>query len=414
MSRPRVLAATVCSAVLVTSVVTAVGVPAQARPPADADVVVQWNEIAQTTVVQGGTPIPAQPLYFGFVSLAVHDAVMTATKGIPRRGFASGEAAAAVAAHDVLAEYFPGAAGTLAAELEDSLDDVADRPAKIRGIVIGHHAAARLIADRADDGRGDPGITFTTPPGVGTWRPTPPANAPFAVPWLGFVDPLLIDSPAQIQADGPDALDSSDYATDFNEVKVIGAADSSVRTPAQAQTAVFWNWPVPVIFQAVMRDMAEEHSLDIIVAAEMFAAVNASTADSVITCWRLKFDVGYWRPITAIHQAADDDNPATEADTGWAPLVATPPYPEYPSGHACLTGSYVAGLTTLAGSDQIDFTVRSGSTAEPMRHYDSAAELEQEAFDSRIWLGIHFRDAMEDGYDVGRQASALGFATFFG
>ena len=140
-----------------------------------------------------------------------------------------------------------------------------------------------------------------------------------------------------------------------------------------------------------------------------------TTADAVISCWRNKYDKAYWRPITAIRLADTDGNPATVADPEWTPAIAsppgTPPYPEWPSGHGCLTSSFVHGLTRLTGSDAIDLTITNPAMSMS-RHYTSATDLMDEAFMSRIYLGIHFRDAMEDGYRIGRIASDRGFALF--
>ena len=102
---------------------------------------------------------------------------------------------------------------------------------------------------------------------------------------------------------------------------------------------MFWTDNVPVQFQAGVRDLVTRHGLDIVRSARTFAVLNASAADAAISCWRAKFDFAFWRPITAIQLADTDGNPATVADPGWTPLIVTPPYPEYPSGHACLVGA---------------------------------------------------------------------------
>jgi hypothetical protein len=125
----------------------------------------------------------------------------------------------------------------------------------------------------------------------------------------------------------------------------------------------------------------------------------------LIACWRAKYDDPFWRPITAIHLADTDGNPATDADPTWAPLVATPPYPEYPSGHACITGAVSRGLSHLFGSRDIDLDVSSAVTGTS-RHYDTASQLNRETMNARIWLGIHFRTAMTDGNRLGQRTTA--------
>lgn len=376
------------------------------------DVVNAWNAIAVRTVfAERLTPIPSGQVYLGFVSAAVHDAVGRAdrARANPRAAGRSVSAAVATAAHDVLVEYFPASAANLDADLAATLQGVPDGRAEDRGIGIGAASAEDVIADRAGDGRDAP-ILLTVAAAPGVWRPTT-ANTSMLVPWLGFVRPLLLDSPTQIALDGPDALDSRKYTRDFAEVKAIGELDSAVRTARQTRTAQFWNFNVVLMFNAAMRDLADREQMGAREAATMFAAVNMTTADSIITCWRAKFDHPFWRPMTAIREAAADGNPATTADGTWTPLAENPPYPDYTSGHQCLTASVATGLAQLAGSDRIDLNVTSlASGVAVTRHYTSARQMARQAFLSRIWLGIHFRTAMQDARFIGRQSSRLGFA----
>ena len=378
----------------------------------DGAVVEHWNAIAVRTIfVENPTPIPLGQLYFGFASAAVYDAVRKADRvnGKHRRQRASVTAAVAAAAYGVLVEYLPSSAAALASDLEDTLADVPDGRREDRGVVIGEATAEKIIEERAGDGR-NAAITLDITPGPGVWRPTPPANLPMALPWFGFVEPLLLDSPTEIDLDGPPGLDSRRYAKEIVEVKAVGELDSTVRTAAQTVTAHFWNDNATRQFQDAMRDLSAREDMSARKAARMYAAVNMTTADALIACWRAKYDFAFWRPITAIHEAESDDNPRTVADPDWTPLIPTPPYPEYPSGHACLTGSVATGLADLAGSDDIDLNVKSvHNGVETTRHFSSAKKMIREAFNARIWLGIHFRTAMEDGRHIGKKSSRIGF-----
>jgi len=374
----------------------------------DGDVVSQWNAIAVDTIfVENLTPIPSGQVHFGFVSSAVYDAVRDAGRTRKSRAPGSVTAAVATAAHDVLVEYFPTSAAALDADLAGTLADVSDGRRTNRGIRIGAAAADELIEDRVGDGMNNTSITLDVTLAPGVWRPTSP-NTQMAVPWLGFVEPLLLDSPTQIRLGGPDDLDSRQYAKDVAEVRSLGADDSTTRTDAQTETALFWNDNVVRQYQDAMRDLVDREEMSAREAARMFAAVNMTSADSIIACWRAKYDEAYWRPVTAIREAASDGNPRTTADAGWTPLVPSPPYPEYPSGHACLTGAMGTGIAQLAGSDHIDLFVASAVTGTT-RHFTSARQMIREAFNARIWLGIHFRTAMEDGRLIGKKASRLGF-----
>jgi hypothetical protein len=389
----------------------------------DAGAVNHWSRVAVETLFATedaqpsprATAIPESQLYFGFVSAAVYDAVRTAHRSGHGHGSrhdrqATVDAAVATAAHDVLVRYVVDSFDAkLAAELDRSLAEIPEGVAKDRGAAIGRSAAASLVARRVGDGTENRSRVLEPSDAVGGWRPTPPGNAPMLVPWLGFVRPLLLDSPTQIRLDGPDHVTSAQYTQDFTEVKAVGAKDRSTRDADMTATALFWNFNAVRQFQDAMRDLSERKHLSAQKAARMFAAINMTTADSLITCWRAKYDFAYWRPLTAIREADTDGNDATTADPTWEPLVTTPPYPDYTSGHACITGSVATGLARLAGSDDIDLTVPSYDPAVRSRHYDSARAMIAEAFNARIWLGLHFRTAMEAGSLIGQEASRLGF-----
>jgi PAP2 superfamily len=408
-------------AALVLATPAALARPAQAGPRVARDpaVIRTWNAVAvRTIIVEGLKPPPVAQLYLGFVSAAVYNAVVTIDGRFtpytsqPRpHGHASPEAAAATAAYRVLSVYFPASAEQLTVDYQASLAQIPDGVAKTRGIRVGEDAARTIVRLREGDGR-DAAITLDLAPAPGTWRPTPPAFAPMLAPWLGFVRPLLLGSPTQLPLAGPDPLTSIAYTRDFNEVKAMGAAASATRTPAQTETARFWNDSAPVQFQAGFRDLAIRHRLDIDHSARLFAILNMTTADAAIACWRAKYDFPFWRPSTAIQLADTDGNPATTADPTWTPLVINPPYPDYPSGHACLTGATAQGLAHLFGPQKIDLVVSSAVTGTT-RHYRTARTLDRDTMNARVWLGIHFRKAMVDGNRLGHRVSRWALRHYF-
>jgi hypothetical protein len=370
-------------------------------------VVVAWNAIAQRTLFSDNvTPIPSGQVILGAVSLAVHDAVDESLRE-SRRHDVSASAAAAVAAHHVLMHYFgavPATVTKLEADLAATLAGIPAGDAREEGIENGEEAADDLIDSRDGDGWGDSSITYSKPPGVGVWQPAPGGG--MAVPWLGFVRPLVLDSPTRIHPNGPDPLTSKDYARDFAEVLAYGEDDSTARSLEQTATATFFNANVAAQMQAAMRGMAARY--DIGSAARLFGLANVAAADGIITTWRQKFDVGFWRPSQAIAGAATDGNPDTATPaTPWAPLVNNPPYPDYPSGHGTLMGAYTETFRLLGHCDEIEAVVPSLVAGVPDRTYVSADVLEADAFNARIWLGIHFRDAMEDANFIGEQAAHL-------
>ncbi|GGL93284.1 vanadium-dependent haloperoxidase [Nakamurella endophytica] len=413
LSRRFLAAAVVATACLAVQV--AGSPPAAAHPaphPPGVSVITSWNAIALRTVyAENATPIPSSSLYLAFVSTAVYDAVVTVegryqpfTYRAPQARAASSEVAAATAAFTVLRHYFP--ASTMALEA-DYAAFVAGRPAghaTDAGMRVGRAAAEATIASREGDGRNAERV-LTVTPGPGVWRPTPPALAPMLVPWLGFVRPLVLRSPTQIRLPGPDRLTSRAYARDFAEVKAYGARQGSLRSAEQTETALFWNANSVAQYRTALAGAITRRGMDIVQGARAMALLSTSTADSVIACWRAKYDFHYWRPVTAIALAATDGNPATVADPSWQPLVDTPPYPDYLSGHACITGAATNTFSYLFGRHSIDVDIASSVTGTT-RHFDSARALDRETIDARIWLGLHFRRAMTDGNRLGHQASA--------
>jgi hypothetical protein len=370
-------------------------------PLGDPGVVSEWNQIAVNTMIGDTTKIghPQVILYMGFVQAAVYDAVV----GIDRRYEpyrfhdraphpSSTQAAAVSAAHQVLVTYFPYAQGTLDTAYANSLAQIPDGKAKTNGTAFGIRAADNVIALRANDGRDAP-ILFTQPPAPGVWRPTPPALLSMFDPWLGFVTPLLVHSATQFAPPPPPTLTSARYTRDFNEVKAYGSLNSPLRTPDQTATALFFGGNAFVQFNAALQDQATVRNLDIVESARMFAAITMSAADAIITVWRAKYVHGLWRPITAINLADTDGNPATTADPTWVPLIATPPYPEYPSGYNAYNGSVTGGLGELFHTQHLDLTLISTAVPNVTRHYDSGTAERADVLNARIWLGIHFRFA---------------------
>ena len=402
--------AAVAAAVLLAALAT--GTASAATPPTmgadDPTVVNDWNALASATLAGDTTkPPPEHILYMAFVQAAVYDAVVGVEgryepysfHARARRG-TSVQAAAVAAAHTVLVTYVPSAQAALDTAYAASLAQLPDGKAKTRGIAFGTRAADNLIRLRAHDGRNDPAILFTQQPAPGVWRPTPPALAPMVDPWMGFVTPLLVHSPTQFAPPPRPALTSRRYTRDFNEVKALGSATSTERTAAQTSTALFYSGLANVQFQAMLRDQVTVRDLDIVDAARMFAAVDMSIADTIISVWHAKYVDGTWRPITAINLADTDNNPATEPDPSWAPLFPTPAYPEYPSGYTAFVASASRGLGNVFDTRHLQLTLISTGSPLP-RQYDSGRALRQDVVNARMWLGIHFRFGDTAARDLG-------------
>jgi hypothetical protein len=412
----------VVAALLATSIGSVGKVGAAGPPPRDAadpQVISDWNAVAfETIIVDAGKANAEAFMWFAFEQAAVYNAVVGITRQYELYNWnargprgASPQAAAAVAAHDVLLEYFPASQGRLDTALAESLAEVPDGPQEDQGIRYGERAADRLIELREDDGRNAP-ITFDIPPAPGVWRPTPPAFAPFFDPWMAQMEPLLLDSPSQFRPGPPPALTSATYTEDFNEVKDVGSLTSTVRTAEQTATARFIAPSTFPLVSSSLQDLAARYQMDISDSARLFAAVSMSAADGAMTAWDAKLEFGYWRPVTAIQLADTDGNPATDPDPAWLPLIANPPYPEYTSGLTTFMGAVTRVLTGVLdlGGDRIDVNI---TVMGVTRHYEFASQLNQDAIDARVWSGIHFRTADVVGNQVGAQVGDWALDNYF-
>jgi hypothetical protein len=388
----------------------------------DATVISDWNALALTTFSNDPAKLPQEtPLYMGFVQAAVYDAVVGIDGRYEPYRFharaphgASAQAAAVAAAHKVLLTYSPYAQATVDAAYATSLAQIPDGKAKTRGVAFGTLAADNLIAMRTNDGRNAP-VFFTRPPAPGVWRPASPAFLPMAVPWMGGVKPLLVRSGAQFGEPGPPpALTSARYTRDFNEVKALGSATSAVRTPEQTSTALFFSGNAAAQFNAALQDQIAVRHLDIVDAARMFAAVDMSEADAIISVWDAKYLYGFWRPITAINLADTDGNPRTIADPTWTPLLTTPPYPDYVSGYSGLTGAFTVALADALDTRHLQLTLISTAVPGAVRNYDTGRSLRDDVVNARVWLGIHFRIADTRGVAMGQRVADWALDHYFG
>ncbi|MDQ3255477.1 MAG: vanadium-dependent haloperoxidase [Acidobacteriota bacterium] len=387
-----------------------------------ADAVTDWNAIAVQATITGGRPTPTGVIDIAIVHAAVYDAV----QAIERRyepyyvevPGASGSpvAAAAKAAHDVLVNRFPAQAASLDETYKQYLlnHGLAETDP---GVAVGATAAAGIIALRACDGSfPSPAPTpFIGGAGVGVWRPTPPGFAPMVAPWLGNVTPFTLTRPSQFRADPPPALTSRRYAEDYNEVKAVGALTGSSRTPEQTDLAHFWAANYPVLWNQVLRDIADAHVDNIAESARLFALADLAMADAIITAWNSKNYYVFWRPITAIQEGNNDGNPRTAGDPTWLPLIINPPYPDHTSGANAITSAATRALEHFFGTDHMTFSVttpNTGPTIEDTRTYNRFSDAAQDVVDARIYEGIHFRFADEAARKQGRQVAGWASRNF--
>lgn len=386
---------------------------------AKADEVTYWNEQLQQALLTANQ----SPIVSTRTSAIVHAAVFDAVNGIERRytpihvNFsaprgASRRAAAVQAAYATLVSLFPAQLANFNAAREASLASIASEEGVEHsesialGIEFGQAVAQEILLWRSTDGFTPAPPPFLGGMAVGQWRPTPPGFLPGAGVQFAYMTPWALSFPAQFRAPGPPALTSAQYTDDFNEVKEIGRDTSATRTADQTQIAVFWNGNTPASWNRVARTVSADRHLTLSDNARLFGLLNVAMADAVISCWEAKYHYVFWRPITAIALANTDPNPDTDPDATWLPRLITPAHPEYPSGHSTVSGAAATVLADYFGNDAL-FSLESETLPGVTRYYTSFSSAADEANNSRVYGGIHFRSACRDGRVAGNSIGSF-------
>jgi hypothetical protein len=377
------------------------------------NVVTDWNAIASSTIVaKGGKPSATSSVWFAYSGIAVYDAVNAIHRqfqpfyytGNAPRG-ASDEAAAVAASHRVLVNYFPAQQHTLDGMFQDSLAKITAPPeAKNAGIAVGEAAAAALVAARSGDGL-EASVPYTPGSGLGVWQPTPPKFAPALTPWLGHMRPFTMTDASQFLPGGPTALTSEEWVDDYNEVRILGAVDSTVRTPEQGEIGLFWTEHTGQQYARAFAYLAENYRLDVMDSARLMAILWTGFADAAIGCWNAKFAYSFWRPVTAIRVGGG--NSELVAESGWTPLGTTPSHPEYPAAHGCVTGAVSSLIRDYFTTRKVHIVVNSLAFSDGVHThtFDDTRDLFEEVFWARIYAGFHYHHSLEDGGALGRRVS---------
>jgi hypothetical protein len=374
---------------------------------ARADTVTDWNRTSIEVLKAANVSSNPASRSLAMVHVAMSDAINAVQDryarylpDLPTVPSASAEAAAAAAARQILVQLYPNQKAIVEEAYGASLKAIADGPAKIEGIALGERVAAAVQADRASDGTNVPDTyrPVTTP---GVWVPTaPPLFAEYA-----RVKPWALKSADQFRPGPPPELGSALYARDYNETKNLGGQKSSARTPAQTDAVKFWTQiNIGPAWQTAARELSAAKGLGLAENARLFALLNMGVANTFITDWDAKFAYNFWRPVTAIRNGDMDGNEATERDPGWVPMNATPMHPEYPSQAAIISGLAVGILEAVFGPNPpIPFTATDMANPRLTRQFQTIAQLADEHNDVRVWGGIHFRNSLEVGRDMGRK-----------
>jgi membrane-associated phospholipid phosphatase len=396
--------------------------------------VTHWTAIAAT--IFPGQP---GPILDGRAMAILHASIHDAVNGVERRyqpytadlasPTASVDAAVATAAHDVLLALAPDHRDRVESEYAAALATVPDGSAEDEGVALGRQCASANLDRRAGDGvpvapfppqtgpitepvyvpNGTPGDYDFTPP-----FDRPPLGPIALFPGWGRVATFAADA-RTIDFDGPDPLPGRRYARDFNYLKAIGSLRSTTRTAEQTQIARFWFEPLDAWYRIAATVLRDE-DVDTWRSARVLALMSFAVADADILVFEAKYRFRSWRPYTAIRRAGEDGNDATEPDENWLPLLWTepevvpphlfiPPIPEYPSSAAAVSAAAAEVLRRHLG-DRHSFEATSTTLPGVTRVFGSFSAAARETRLSRVYGGIHFLRAIQDGRKGGARLGA--------
>jgi hypothetical protein len=384
-----------------------IGVMIALASPASADVINDWNQAAVAAMKAANIAGNPWARNMAMMHVAMSDAVNSVQgrystyvpPGAVRSG-ASAETAAAAAARQIMLQQVPGQKALIDQTYAETTKAIPDGAAKSEGAAIGEKCAAAVLADRSSDGTNVPDTyrPLTTP---GVWVPTtPPIFAEYA-----RAKPWVLKSADQVRPGPPPDLKSALYARDYNETKEIGGAKSSKRTAEQTEAVKFWTQAnFGPAWEEVTRQLSAAKNLSLAENARLFALLNMGIANTFINDWDAKFVYNYWRPVTAIRNGDQDGNDATERDASWTSLNAVPMHPEYPSQAGIIAGVAIGVIEALFGSTPA-VPVVATDLMDPklQRRFGNVQQMADETQEVRIWGGIHFRNSLQVGYDMGKK-----------
>ena len=382
--------------------------------PAFADAVTRWNNVALDLVRKNSTNPPKAARALAMMHIAMFDAV-NAIDG-KFQGYALHvktdqnivrPVAASVAAHRVLVALFPQNVPELDTYLGNEIKKYADDSRKQGAIALGLESALAILeARRGDLEAANAGSSdyihldwsALLDGDIGRWVPTPPNYASPLLPSWGKLRPFGLISGNQFRLSGPPAYGSTEQRKAVDEIRALGAKNSPVRSSEETQIALFWSdgaatCTPPGHFNLVAQEISQERGLGLYENARLFALLNMALADAGIAAWDMKFTYWWWRPITELHHDIRYKD--------WEPLIDTPPFPEYVSGHSTFSGAASAVLINYFGTDEVRFTVGSDGLKDIQRTFSRISDAAKEAGRSRIFGGIHYEFSNQDGQRAG-------------
>ncbi|MFN0187075.1 MAG: phosphoesterase [Bacteroidia bacterium] len=242
--------------------------------------------------------------------------------------------------------------------------------------------------------------SYTTPTGLGMWEPTPPAFQSIPLlPYWGNNRPFLsanVSSACMPPAPLPFSSEStSAFYQEGMEVYTV----SQNLTQDQREIALFWadgsgTYTPPGHLMNITTQLIKEDHLSLSKASEIYLKMGLAVNDAFIACWKAKYVHSLMRPVTYIQK---------NIDASWLPLITTPPFPEYTSGHSSVSGASSEILTHFFGSNRSFVDQTNAEYGYPDRSFNSFYQAADEAANSRLYGGIHFRSGNEKGVACGKQ-----------
>ncbi|MCC5907655.1 MAG: vanadium-dependent haloperoxidase [Balneolaceae bacterium] len=361
----------------------------------------EWNLIADQIVIKGGYgPAPAY-WAMAIVQTSVYEAV-NSISGNDSEPDASVEAAIAAANHTALSALVPAMEEMIESLYQKVLAKIGSGPDKNAGIKAGQKAAEEILAERADLGEAaeEAYRPYTSP---GNYVPT---TIPAGPQWFKR-DLWLMDDPDQFRPDGPPELSSEEWASNLNEVKAYGGKNSDQRNSEQTEIARFWEKTHPFIYHGLVRSFTGQSGRNVLQDARLFAAATQAMDDALTAIMDAKYEYHFWRPITAIRNADQDGNEATDRDPEWTSLIEAPMHPEYPCAHCVLAGALGTVLEAEIGTDDVTLKTSSKTADGEDRSYETVQEFMEEVEQARIYGGVHYRISNETGTEMGIEVGEL-------
>ncbi|KAI7845827.1 hypothetical protein COHA_000737 [Chlorella ohadii] len=371
--------------------------------------IISANNEAQSAVRELGIQSQIASRLYSLVHLAQYQAIEEGAEEAVQA------AQAAYAGHAVLKQLFPWRFAKLDKALKPLIADLPEEQ-RTAAEKAGRDAAIEVLTTSLRDGF-DRYVPFTpaangSAPGAYQFTP----NQTYSVyPQIAQTKPLVLSSVSEFKPAPPNAIGSPEYIADLAEVFVVGRKDSTNRTQDQTDIANFWadgntTSAVSGHFNQLAQLLLSPNAT-VEEAAQLFAVLNAAQWDASIAAYTAKYANPSWRPITAITQGDGSEETAAYVDKDWRPLLNTPTHPEHPSGHSATAGASGAVLAEFFGADT-PFEIGTEFPGLPARTYASIQEAVDDVNDSRVYGGVHFRHAVEEGAKLGASVAQAVLSEF--